>query len=673
MKLVGGGPKKIAEVRKANAEKLAALAVRKTQALTTVAERVAAENTALTTLNGAKNDYQKQQAKLTLAWKILGAASDEQKPRINATYQQERQHSQQKRAFYRISLDIYKERVGVTVQGYRDVISVIDDIKRTAHQPQFDREHAAQFFALWEQQDQLRTQLASFGLGSGVFSLGMSAVERFTLAYAELEKGEPDNYYVLIEGLKTTRAYHDQIVAVSIVQEKLLDEMAQASAFGKSFRDDLLSRLEHPENYLPENTQLGGIDIVQELALDRSVPPVQNSIESLLFLQFEHIKLRPTISAHVEMSTSRGYSTTDRIAVLETIVERYSAAEQIGQNLKKLNPAYIRREYLQSFLDDVMQGRTLAENDLKTLIMDTEGNQTVTPPPKALRQKPATKRVFKTRSRGTLVGDLRQANAKVPEQHIVVVDPSNGDVLGRFHEHAGEGVYVEIEEAPAPPPLPKPARSARAISAAAQDVAARRESIESTVQRELKQMDRDEVLREEKVPRDWEFMLTQEAEKLEALATELEHTAPSAETTRTATQWRVDAQQMKAAGQHYRITGYLKQSPTVHNVEYLWHAKAVDIKQIKAREATNAKDFLSEYAVSDRESASVLWYAHFHYNNAVGLNTAYTSGHLKRADQRYVGFMAQLAQARSNSSKVIRIWRSKIPIDKARSLFFHTD
>ena len=61
--------------------------------------------------------------------------------------------------------------------------------------------------------------------------------------------------------------------------------------------------------------------------------------------------MRPTVSAHIEMTTSRGYSATERIDVLESIVERYAAAENIGQNLRQLNPACIRTPYLEDFLE----------------------------------------------------------------------------------------------------------------------------------------------------------------------------------------------------------------------------------------------------------------------------------------------------------------------------------
>ena len=673
LKLTGGGRKsRVAEARKANAERLIALNNRKTEAELALAQRVRDENTALATLNTARTQYAAQDSKFTRTWAIWNAASAEQKARINATYQLELQRTQEQRSFYHISLVNYREKVATTVQAYRDVISVINDIKAVDHQTNNDRQHAGQFFALWEQQDQLRTQVSHFGLGSGVLSRAMSATQRFTLAYAKLDQGEPEDYIALIEDLKVSRTYHDQIVDITVFQEQLLEEMAQASAFGKSIRDDLIGRLSHPENHLSDNALLMGLDIVQELSLERSVPLAPNSIEALFFRQFEQLALRPTISAHIEMSTSRGYSATERIDVLESIVDRYGAAEHIGQNLKRLNPVCIRRQYLEAFLDKVTRARVSAENDLKTLIIESEEHQSISPPPKAIRQKPATKRVFKTRTRGALVGDLRTAVPGEAEQHIEIIDPSNGEVVGRFHEHPEEGVYVEVEEGHAPPP-PKPARSSSAIRGAAQDVDAKRVSIESTIKRELNQMDRDEKLRDEKMPRDWAFMLTTEAGKLEDLATELEQAAPSDQTTRTATQWRAQAVEMKTAGKQYRIAGHKKQSPTIGAVEYLWHEKAVDIGLIKTRELTNAKDFLSEYAVRDRDTGNVLWYAHFHYDSLTSAKTAYTSGHLKRAAQRNIGFRAQLEQYRNNSAKVIAIWRSKIPPTLAHTLFFYTD
>lgn len=673
LKLTGGGRKnRVDEARKANAEKLVDLNSRKAEAELALAQLIRDENAALATLNTARVQYTAQDSKLTRTWAIWNAATDEQKARINAAYQLELTRTQEQRSFYHISLVNYREKSAKTAQAYRDVIGVMNDIKAVDHQTNNDRAQTAQFFALWEQQDNLRTHVAYFGLGSKMFGRGMSATQRFTLAYEKLEQGEPEDYLALIEDLKTSRRYHDQIVDVTVAQEQILEEMAQASAFGKSFRDDLVERLSKPENYLSDNARLMGIDIVQELSLDRSVPLAQNSIEALFFLQFEQIRLRPTLSTHIEMTTSRGYSATERIDVLESIVDRYAAAEHIGQNLRRLNPACIRTLYLDDFLDRVARGRTSAENELKTLIIDSEENLSVSPPPKAIRQKPASKRVFKTRTRGALIGDLRTAVAGGEEQHIEIIDPSNGEVVGRFHEHADQGVYVEIEEGHAPPP-PRPARSPRAIRSAAQDVEAKRVNIESTIKRELNQMDRDDVLRDEKVPQDWEFMLTTEAEKLEALATELEHAAPSDQTTRTATQWRAQALQMKTAGKQYRIAGHKKQSPTVGAVEYLWHERAVDIGVTKNRERTNAKDFLSEYAIRDRDSGNVLWYAHFHYDSLTSAKTAYTSGHLKRAAQRNVGFKAQLEQYRHNSAKVIAIWRSKIPPTLAHKLFFYID
>jgi hypothetical protein len=182
----------------------------------------------------------------------------------------------------------------------------------------------------------------------------------------------------------------------------------------------------------------------------------------------------------------------------------------------------------------------------------------------------------------------------------------------------------------------------------------------------------DPKLREEKNPEDWHTLLEQIADQLDGIVSELEGVQPvTAATTQAIDAFRTEATDLRNSGRRYRNDGYKRQAPTADKVFTLWRDKEVDIQPVKIRELTQAKDYLSEFAIRDKASNEVLWYAHFHYTHKTDGDLAYVAGHLKRREQRTLGLKAQFQQA-ADAREVARIWRGKVSTEMARKLFFYT-
>ncbi|MNN75095.1 hypothetical protein D3C81_1913660 [compost metagenome] len=95
----------------------------------------------------------------------------------------------------------------------------------------------------------------------------------------------------------------------------------------------------------------------------------------------------------------------------------------------------------------------------------------------------------------------------------------------------------------------------------------------------------------------------------------------------------------------------------------------MDIGLVQALKRTAAKDYLTEFAIREKNSETVLWYAHFHYPQSNSAPTAYTIAHLKRPEHRFMTLKDLIAQAGPDNKVIIRDLYSPISPPRDQRLF----
>lgn len=667
LKLGGGGPKKrIAAYRTELASQLAPLEISKTEIKARLKVLESAESGTSTDVAKYRKVFEATRKTLAAAWKKLDATVS---PDVNAT--QEHQLQQKltgaARVRYEITLEQFQQRVNASRQVQRELIEILKKMHRVDNAERYEHEQIDKLIDMFQSGitlgDMLRDHLEDVTFtdrGEGLDELKARVV-------VELSEGEMAAYQEFSMLEKIAAGRREALIDATTQIEAVLDDMTQVSRKGAAKREEILQALTHPETFYASNLKVLSLILDRDLTFD-GITRTDNPFESQLISQMKSSDLKSATSAHVDMRVSSGFSLVEQISVYENAIRYYERQDLASRLLREFAPDRIHKDYMDKFLMRLTEVRTIAEQDLASVIREIEGTKIPSAGQTSRKQKNTSKRVFKTRNKGTLIGNVRPHTSAAGEELIDILDLETGAIVSTFHEHAQEGVYVELIDAP--PPSPPPARrSATAAIEAGEKLKQERLRRERMIEREVRQLD-DPILREEKNPQDWYTLLEQIAVELESIIGELELVPPVTESTATAIEaFRAEARDLRNAGQRYRNNGYKKQAPTADKVLTLLRNRAVGIQPLKVREPTKAKDFFSEFAISDTVSNSVLWYAHFHYASKTATDLGYVAGHLKRADQRNLGLKAQLNQA-ANDKEVVRIWRSKISTEMARILFF---
>ncbi|VVO41266.1 hypothetical protein PS710_05893 [Pseudomonas fluorescens] len=196
---------------------------------------------------------------------------------------------------------------------------------------------------------------------------------------------------------------------------------------------------------------------------------------------------------------------------------------------------------------------------------------------------------------------------------------------------------------------------------------AERAGIERRIRDQQKKL-QDPERREYLSPLDWEDMLTQHAKKLETLAEEIQRNhSTDANAAALSSAYLEEAKAVTKLAREVRSEGYKQQLPKVSNIAYLWKQGFVDINLVSSRVLTKAGDYLTEYAVREKNKPDVLWYAHFHYP-AVDTPTAqHNFGHLKRPQERFQTRKQLIEDAHENNRAVVNLDKAVIkpPLDQA--------
>lgn len=483
--------------------------------------------------------------------------------------------------------------------------------------------------------------------------------------------GKPNGYQELIETLKINYEDRENLNEAAQASKAILDQWKDDSPHGNKAAGAFVKASGRPDPAtIALKMKLAALSNLSDLALvhtTRTTDPV----ELHFWKQFTSLRLLEVARSQLDQQQYTGYSLTERKALLETIIDKYTTALSSSTSLQELNPAFFRSEYQARFVIRLKELLGAAEANLTQVVQE---QQTLIPKPVSRtehEEKPRNKRVFKTRDSETLVGTLRPAEAGQNNPIIDVLDPQTGQPIASYSEHPTEQQWVKIEPVPAarPSPPPPPTKSLKTLRAEAQQLIMKGENVEKTVVY-LKRKLEDPSRWDEIKPLDWNDMLEAQARRLEETASQAEaNHADKPETAALVERWRTAAANLLEKARAHCAEAYRILPPNAQNVEYLWRHGFVDIDEIRSNIPTKAGDVFTEYAISDNTSGEPLWYAHFHYPTRQTPRNLYTAAHLKLPSQRFQTQRDLIAEAGRNNTAVKRLVRAEIGSPQDQQLF----
>lgn len=410
-----------------------------------------------------------------------------------------------------------------------------------------------------------------------------------------------------------------------------------------------------------------------ELVLDRSSAD-SDITEHPFILDMIAPQNAASILAHTEMLTTSGYSAREQMDVLEGVLARYERLENAVNSLTDMGSAFVREAYRAQFLEQLAVARASLEAQLADVILTQEGFAPVPSEPRPTRTKPATRRVFRTRNKNTLVGDLRPPQTEAPGNFVDIKDPITGTTVATYLEHATEGVWVEVvPAAPQAPPAAPTIRSLRTIERSAHALKTERAKIERSIRTQQKKL-QDPTRREDLTPLDWDTMLSNHANHVQALANEIRRNHATHANADALIQTYLDeATDTQKQARQMCSEGYLQQRPQAYKVDYLWRHGFVDINLAKRRKLLKTGDYIDEYTVRDKSKVeakkppeeTLLWYAHFHYLRVDTPILQSSFGHLKTKEEQLFTRRELIDQAKADNRAVINLDKAEIkpPLD----------
>lgn len=594
-------------------------------------------------------------------------------PRIRERHLQRQQDMRLAQRHWAVTVDIYKEKAALFAMECMQIsekASKLIDMDRTAvdYKDIQDRmiEYNFQFnvSAYDFDNDYINLTLSS--------PMGESYPEYLLRIDSELLKRDTDSYDDLIESATLRlECFEGMLISAEIIEYTLEDSGPLRERF---------------ESYLPTSYDMSKARVIfyqfltlNELIINRAIEtdiPAERHFGSELMDRNAAVKI---LTYHKEVNSVSGYSPSDQIAMLGNLLHMLERMENAVNSLAEMKSRLLREQYRAPLLDLFSEMRSNAEKQLADLIRAEEAIAPLPEPKKAKRPKNANRRVIKTRDNQHLIGELRPSQPDAPGNFVDIKDPITDQPIATYHEHASEGVWVKVvTAAPVEPPKPKVTRSLKKITGDARILIAQKAGIEHTIRAQQKKLENPSES-EDVTPLDWDDMLTQHANKMDALADEIqrEHSTAS-KATELINDYRAESNALKTLAVEARSKGYLKQRPQAFKVDYLWKNKCVDINLSKRRVPLKAGDFLDEYTVRDKSKIAqgkpyeetILWYAHFHYPSVDTPVQQSTFGHLKTVEDRPYTLKELIERARANDREVIHLERAVIKAPLDNDLFF---
>ena len=593
---------------------------------------------AKTQVSAALEALKKQRAVVQLTASLLKRASDAQRPALEARHLQEMANHQTRRTEFQILLQNLEDLFSQAFITRQKIVAKGKELEIAGRGRIQIKTRPNVLKGIWDDQALIHNLLRSRLTAMEFSRAGEPLIEMLGRMYIENLLGDRSVYDEYISNMIELANIHKHLAEVTAAMETTLQQLEKDSPAGRNIRTVLLATIDVPQNFFSDNLKLIALNYLAETSVNLLdvVFPAQ---EDVYIQRFKKIKLFKAVLSHIEVRSSDDYLLAEQREVYETVLKEYQACEETIRALKIINPHRLLPG-AERLLEGLEYAKALAQAELETVVRNQEELTVKLPLSKTFRPKPPTRRVFRTRHKQTLIGDLKPADAQTPTEHFTISNRLTGNTVTEFRQDAdGWTDIAEVVEDPSPP-MPAPdSRPLATLKNQGNELIKQRVGIERTVTSDQQNLD-SPLTRQQVNPDTWDKLLTAHAEKFTALADEIKRDHLDKPTAQTLIdEYLAQARDLARLSQRICSDAYKRQWPTPEGLQYLWDHQEIDINLTSLADPqrpTLSGDFFTEYAVYDKAKKPpvVLWYAHFHYAAADAPPGSYTRAHLKLPEQR---------------------------------------
>lgn len=636
LKLLGGGPKRVAALREDNQRK-AQQALERAQALNVeVTYLMAPVMASIDRVAAAYTDLKNQLKTLHLVRNVLQQATDIQRPALEVRQLREAQKHQERRTEFQILLQTLEVQFAESLGPRLEMVQLGQALEKVGKAGVHVRDREKILKTIWDQQLLIHSFLLDRLNAMRFSSAGEPMSEMAHRMFINNVLGDVSVYNEYISNAIESANIRQHMADVSVAMETTLEQLEQDSLEGRLLRQDLLTQIQRPQHFFSDNLKLNALNYLDAASVrlpDTALPPQ----EELYIKRLEQAELSEVLLSHIEVRSGAEYPLAEQRDVYETVLKQYRLYEEAIRALKALNPGRLRPE-AERLLDGLAYAQALAQGELESVVRKQEALDVELPLSKTLRPRDPAKRVFKTRKKQYLIGELKPADAQSNEEHFTITDTLTGETIASFTQQK-DGWATTAHE-PAPPPQPEPqGRSLATLRGLGRALIGQRKGLEQVITADQKKLD-SPLTRQQVNPDDWDQLLTRHAKKFTALADEIKRDhLDKAASQDLIDEYLAQARDIGRLAARVCSDAYKRQWPTQESLNYLWEHKQIDINLTSLADPqrpTLSGDYFTEYAVYDKAQKPpvVLWYAHFHYAAADAPPERYTRAHLKLPEQR---------------------------------------
>lgn len=370
--------------------------------------------------------------------------------------------------------------------------------------------------------------------------------------------------------------------------------------------------------------------------------------------------LREQIQTHDQLN-KLDFSPRERLDVLNSLVEQYGHVLDGLLGFRAVNAEEVDAEAFQAFIDLVTGVYKEAEQQLASELEPLKKLSAKSKDTKQSLSSRPQKRIFNTRNKGRLIGDLKPPQMGATGEEVEVRTDQDNELLSTYIKKGDEWDLVSVARSDAPIP---PGRKLPEI---------KKEALKLYDMADIHLKRSEGLINSARYPQEAEETLLHVAERLSKCAAELEMASRAdteswrqREDLELVGGMRARALDMKAKAHDLRVRLSLKLPPTHGTLQFLLEKRLVSITLNRKRSKLK-RDFIDEYAIKDA-AGNFIWCAHFHYKDATTPKTDYAVAHLKRWSQRTSDYWS-LKEKAKNQHEVVEVHRGQIGKNLAEQWF----
>ncbi|MDQ0737636.1 dermonecrotic toxin domain-containing protein [Pseudomonas sp. W4I3] len=355
----------------------------------------------------------------------------------------------------------------------------------------------------------------------------------------------------------------------------------------------------------------------------------------------------------------------ERIDSLISLIEQFKLVDERLQDFPEefsdealIEPIQRLREQIKAFNKQSSHNLALLTNERNML------RTRATPPPTPPRPK---KKFISTRYYGVMIGEQRLTPIGLETDWVDIRSPLTEKIVATFHEKT-PGVWVEH--------LPPTSTSVSGVDLqtsinAGQTLLDQLPAFELRATAHANKPSRTAIGVEQ--------MFHQHARRLEQASADIDEalTASNATESNTLSAATVnkalndEINSLNRQAKEHRLRISKLSPPTMTALEWLVRNGQLTIKKTVNRRRIKGEtpDYLDEYAISERGSHQVLWYAHFHYSTHWTPNKSFISARLKTVAEQRLGAAADSVKGLDETQRVA-FYSSEISLAQAQRVFF---